>query len=364
MASTRQWVGGCGLLVSCAEGEVRRRADPRVWVRLAVGFCTVLFAGAALAQPYVYSSQFEVFATGGEVVLEAGAVVVDPTTRNIVVLVDVISGLGSRPPVQIFNSAGVFQSQFGTIGNDAANGQFLGPAGMAIDPVSHNIVVTDAIYNRVQIFDSSGNYLGQFGSRGTGNGQFDEPFGVAIDPASGDIVVADHFNNRVQIFDSSGNYLSQFGSQGTGNGQFEGPLGVAIDPATRNIAVVENGFNSRVQIFTAAGVYVSQFGSFGSGNGQFDQPSDLQFDPTNSNIVVADRFNNRVQIFGQTGKKKKKKKKGSGAYSYLTQFGSAGTGNGQFVPPDGGPGGVAVDPTTGNIIVTDTDSGRIQIFAP
>jgi len=32
----------------------------------------------------------------------------------------------------------------------------------------------------VQKFDSSGNYLGQFGSFGTGNGQFRYPYGIAF----------------------------------------------------------------------------------------------------------------------------------------------------------------------------------------
>jgi DNA-binding beta-propeller fold protein YncE len=45
------------------------------------------------------------------------------------------------------------------------------------------------------------------------------------------VYVADLGNNRVEIFNSKGTYLSQFGSKGTGNGQFYGPYGVAIDPS-------------------------------------------------------------------------------------------------------------------------------------
>ena len=52
----------------------------------------------------------------------------------------------------------------------------------------------------MQIFSSAGVYLSQFGTSGSGNGQFCNPFGVAIDPTSHNIVVTDFGNNRVQIF--------------------------------------------------------------------------------------------------------------------------------------------------------------------
>jgi DNA-binding beta-propeller fold protein YncE len=57
-----------------------------------------------------------------------------------------------------------YASQFGSAGN--GNGQFTSPVGIAIDPTSHNFVVVDAVGNRVQIFSSAGVYLSQFGSPG------------------------------------------------------------------------------------------------------------------------------------------------------------------------------------------------------
>jgi hypothetical protein len=61
----------------------------------------------------------------------------------------------------------------------------------------------------------------------TGNGQLSGPKDLAVD-SSGNIWVADPGNTRVQEFNSSGSYLSQFGSAGTGNGQFNGLNGIAI----------------------------------------------------------------------------------------------------------------------------------------
>ena len=74
---------------------------------------------------------------------------------------------------------------------------------MAIDPSTHNIFVSDRNNHRIQIFDSTGAYIGQFGSFGTGPGQFNQPVGIAIDPISLYLVVADWGNQRVQVFASS-----------------------------------------------------------------------------------------------------------------------------------------------------------------
>ena len=60
--------------------------------------------------------------------------------------------------------------------------------------------MTDSSTSRAQIFSSAGVYLSQFGSFGQGNGQFWNPFGITIDPTSHNIVVTDYSNNRVQIF--------------------------------------------------------------------------------------------------------------------------------------------------------------------
>ena len=38
--------------------------------------------------------------------------------------------------------------------------------------------------------------------------------------SDGTLWVSDFYNHRVQHFDADGNYLGQFGSYGTGNGQF------------------------------------------------------------------------------------------------------------------------------------------------
>ena len=306
---------------------------------LALMLC-LLSGGSALAQTYVYKSQFGSSGSANGQFSSPYHIAIDPTSHNIVVA----DRANSR--VQIFNASGAYLSQFGTPGSGA--GQLMSPDGVAIDPISHNIVVTDESTSRVQIFSSAGVYIGPVGTPGgSGNGQTSFCLGVAIDPVTQNIFVLDSGNNRIQVFNSAGVYQSQFGSSGSGNGQFNAPFGIAIDPTSHNIVVADT-FNRRVQIFNSSGVYQSQFGSLGTGNGQFSLPYGpvgVAIDPTSHNIVVTGYSDNRVQVFNSAG-------------VYLSQFGSPGIGNGQLSSPLG----IAIDPTTHDVVVVDSGNSRVQIY--
>jgi hypothetical protein len=100
-----------------------------------------------------------------------------------------------------------------------------------------------------------------FGQEGSGNGQLSEPLGVAVDDTSGDVYVADTANNRVEEFDASGKYLGQFGGDETPAGSFSRPRDIAVDnsssAAKGDVYVTDVGHNV-IDIFTSAGKYVSQ----------------------------------------------------------------------------------------------------------
>lgn len=63
-------------------------------------------------------------------------------------------------------------------------------------------------------------FSAQWGSQGSADGQFNSPFDIAVGK-SGNIYVADSGNNRIQKFDSNGNFLSTWSK-----GHYEG---VAVD---------------------------------------------------------------------------------------------------------------------------------------
>ncbi len=89
--------------------------------------------------------------------------------------------------------------------------------------------------------------------------------------------------------------------------------------------------------------FVLQWGSLGTGNGQFGFPVGIAVDGS-GNVYVVDTNNNRIQKFDGTG-------------AFLTTWGSPGPGDGQFDSPTG----VAVD-GSGNVYVTDRNNNRIQKF--
>lgn len=241
--------------------------------------------------------------------------------------------------IEKFNTSGEYLAKFGSTGS--GNGQFISPAALAIDPKG-NIWVADKGNGRVQKFNGKGEYLAQFGSKGTGNGQFMSggPEGIAID-AKGNIWVTDTYAGRVQKFDESGNFLKVVGSKGSGAGQLGEPTGIDVGPNGK--VWITDWQNNRVAVFNEAGEFVTQFGSAGSGNGQFNRPDAIAVG-SRGDVWVGDQNNGRIQEFDQNG-------------TYLGQFGSKGSGTGQFSFTY--PMGVTTD-SKGSLWIADTNNYRIQ----
>jgi uncharacterized protein (TIGR03663 family) len=174
-----------------------------------------------------------------------------------------------------------------------------GPTGISLAPTGDQLVV-DHKANRVVRIGPNGNMLSTFGGFGSANGKFNDAWGIAVD-TDGSIYVADTFNHRIQKFDPQGNFQFSWGAPGVstapGSGRstiFFGPRAVVIDAQGR-LFVTDTG-NKRVQVFDRDGNFITQFGSSGSGNGQFNEPVGLAIDSA-GNIYVADTWNQRIQVF-------------------------------------------------------------------
>src|SRR6185436_12335668 len=116
-----------------------------------------------------------------------------------------------------------------TIGSPNA---FSRPTELALDTLG-NIYVIDGGNHRVQKYDKDGNFILMWGSNGAGDGQFlfnvpPAHYGSITVDKDGYVYVTDH-HNRVQKFDSDGNFLMKFGETGYGDGKFATLYGVAVD---------------------------------------------------------------------------------------------------------------------------------------
>jgi len=234
-----------------------------------------------------------------------------------------------------------YVSQFGTSGID--NGMFNYPMGMDIDSSGY-LYVADTNNNRIQKFDSDGNFKMTFGSSGIEHGQFNTPWGIDID-SYGNIYVVDTGNNRVQKFDSNGEYILGWNivpfpvSIG---GKFIAPTQIVID--SLGYVYVSDMRNSRVEKFNSDGVYQSHIGSYGTYEGMFIYPRGIDIDFL-GNIYVTDIGDFRIQKFNSKG-------------DFITKFGGSGSDNGMFNYPTD----IVVDRYE-NIYVADTNNNRIQKFA-
>lgn len=176
---------------------------------------------------------------------------------------------------------------WGTSEGGNGDNEFRQPEALATD-CAGNLVVADTGNHRILKLDSSGNLIWKIGGvdsagepwAGTAMGEFNSPRAICTDSDS-NVYVCDTLNCRVQKFDADGNQLLIFGSQGVGYGQFggEGPLGITIDENGYMLVSDSHtaiGGNHRVQKLDQDGQFETQFGSHGTGLGQFGGATPLR----------------------------------------------------------------------------------------
>lgn len=243
-----------------------------------------------------------------------------------------------------------FVTKWGTQGT--GDGQFYYPRGIAVDSSGY-VYVMDRLNNRMQKFDSNGNFVTKWDNLNLGMSQnpadnnrpSHDPLAIAVDK-SGNIYMSDAYSPTVYKFSPQRTLLTKWGSPGNGDGQFHFVEGIAIDPSG-NIIVVNNDDNARnshnIQKFSSNGTFLKRWGTYGAANGQFMYPLDVAVDAA-GNIYVADTFANRTQKFDSNGQ-------------FITSWGSTGSGDGQF----GYPSAIAID-SQGYVYVGDALNNRIQKF--
>ena len=105
--------------------------------------------------------------------------------------------------------------------------------------------MSEWLKQRVREFSASGALIRTFDEKGSGNGKSDLPWGIAAEPSTGDLYVTEAGNDRVQKFNAEGGFIAAFGSAGQGSGELSLPKGVAVS-ASGQIYIADTG-NNRVE---------------------------------------------------------------------------------------------------------------------
>ena len=169
--------------------------------------------------------------------------------------------------------AGRLKMFFGNAGKSAGDNTtqyaFNRPTGVSF-AANGDIYVSDGYVNsRVVKYSRNGDFLTQWGKKGTGDGEFNLVHDVAVD-SKGLVYVADRDNNRVQVFDANGKFITKWNDLGS-------PWGLIFDPK-ENVLFMSDGVNNRVLKLNLDGQIVGVLGSFGKSPGKFDFPHNIAVD--------------------------------------------------------------------------------------
>ena len=182
----------------------------------------------------------------------------------------------------------------GVAGNDPAH--FNRVTDVAVAP-DGSFFVSDGYRNsRVMKFSRTGAFLMQWGTKGSGPGEFNVPHAITLDKR-GRVYVADRQNDRVQIFDGSGRYIGEWKSREIGR-----PYGLRLGPD--GTAYIADGgeqpeippYRSGVAVVSQDGKQIYRLGRWGNYDGQFEVAHAIAI-ASDGSLYVADINGKRVQKF-------------------------------------------------------------------
>jgi hypothetical protein len=128
-------------------------------------------------------------------------------------------------------------------------GAILAPAGMAVDPTTHDLLVVDNAVNRVfRLSSSTGAIISSFDGSDTAAGAFQAPGSIAVS-STGTIYVVDTAGARVEQFSAAGTSLGALSLPAGAQ-----PASVTVNPQNGQVAVLLGlGNQTYLQGFTSGG---------------------------------------------------------------------------------------------------------------
>jgi DNA-binding beta-propeller fold protein YncE len=160
------------------------------------------------------------------------------------------------------------------------------PTDVAWDPAGNSFVADGYGNSRVVKFDKDGNWVKEWGQRGTAPGEFHTPHSIATD-AKGNVYVGDRENNRIQVFDGEGNFLKEWTTVGA-------PWAICITPGSKQVLYTSDSTAGRIYKLDLDGNILGEFGKSGKLLGQFGWVHEISC-PAENTLFVAELLNWRIQ---------------------------------------------------------------------
>ena len=256
-------------------------------------------------------------------------------------------------------------------GGPATSAKISAPQGVAIDPSTGDLYMSDFSNNVIRMVAKStgiittvaGNGLSGYNGDGmlTTSSRLSGPIGVAIDHSTGDLYIADFGNHIIRLVTKSTGIISTVagtgfsGYSGDGglatNATFTNLEGIDVDPSTGDLYVTDEDRGVARMITKSTGIITTI-----SGPRFLRFPKGIAVAAVTGNIYMCDTANSVIRmITKRTG--------------IITAI--AGTGR-QGYSGDGGlatsaklssASGVAVDALTGNVYICDTGNNVIRMVA-
>ena len=210
--------------------------------------------------------------------------------------IDILSSgdiiVATNDTLLVYGPDGSVKPSIGTAGTN--DGEFTYATSVRV--ISNgNIYVLDG--NRIQILDSTGNYLSQFTlPLDAGLPQYAETFEV-LD--NGTIYIPRRIAGAmatIDYFSSTGTLQGNFGSVGTSDNNFN----ISIRSLRVGTAGIYIGDAANLTLWQPNGTFIRRLTSKGTANSEFHFPTDVKIDAS-GNILVLDMGNKRIQKFSSTG---------------------------------------------------------------
>ena len=254
--------------------------------------------------------------------------------------------------VDEYSIGGTLIANIGVAGTKGAPGTLGYTRRVAVDPAG-NVWIADLWDWRVEEWSrtTSGTgpyaYVQQIGASPaapTSTAVFNQVNQVAFETTGGTVAAIDAMNTVGQqltrFTPGPGSTLINtcgLRAEGTGIPGYNWPRGVAVDPATGNLWTLDTK-QYRVEIITPACKGIKAFGTHGTASSQFNWPYAIAIRGSDEVAWIADTWNNRIV-----------------SYNVATMQPIAVSAS-TFKKP----GGIAIDPANGNILVADSGNNRIE----